>query len=378
MNDICGALYYRGYYHVWYQLNPFSDRVDWGHVHSCWGHARSRDLIHWEHMPISLAPSRADGNRQCASGCATFDGSGRPMLFYAYTPRGPRQQWAGVPLDDDLRRWKKLDVRLAPGRSGISADISRGWADMFVFREAGRTFATFKSSKGMVCEAENAGLTSWKYAGRMEGVGGECPNFFKLQDRWVLLRSTYPMSWQAGRFDPEQIRFTADNAGGILDYAYGLKKPADFSINRGFYGSSVLFDERQRCLLFAWVGAFQPRVERLHVAAAGVDPRCRGPAHPDAGDRVAVAPRQAGTNRGRPFAVGNESHRRAARRHVGDRHRDRSGRCPNCWSALCGRPVARRARLWSGTMAARSMRRERRCQTSCARTEDPPIALVLR
>ena len=124
MNDICGALYYRGYYHVWYQLNPFSDRVDWGHVHSCWGHARSRDLVHWEHMPISLAPSRADGDRQCASGCATFDGSDRPMLFYAYTPRGPRQQWAGVPLDDDLRRWKKLDVGLAPGRSGISADIS--------------------------------------------------------------------------------------------------------------------------------------------------------------------------------------------------------------------------------------------------------------
>ena len=40
MNDICGAIYYKGRYHVFYQYNPFSgDR--WGDDYTAWAHARS-------------------------------------------------------------------------------------------------------------------------------------------------------------------------------------------------------------------------------------------------------------------------------------------------------------------------------------------------
>src|SRR3989339_376553 len=64
MNDICGALFHEGWYHIFYQCNPFADRCDWSCVHACWGHARSRDLLHWEHLLIALAPSEAEGNCQ--------------------------------------------------------------------------------------------------------------------------------------------------------------------------------------------------------------------------------------------------------------------------------------------------------------------------
>ena len=50
MNDLNGCIFHEGYYHVFYQHNPYDDV--WGHMP--WGHARSTDLISWEHLPLAL------------------------------------------------------------------------------------------------------------------------------------------------------------------------------------------------------------------------------------------------------------------------------------------------------------------------------------
>jgi Glycosyl hydrolases family 32 N-terminal domain len=66
MNDPNGPIYYAGEYHLFYQYNPFG--IQWGHM--SWGHAISRDLMHWKPLPLALAE---ENNVMIFSGSTVVD-----------------------------------------------------------------------------------------------------------------------------------------------------------------------------------------------------------------------------------------------------------------------------------------------------------------
>ena len=258
MNDVCGGFYYRGFYHVFFQLGPLSDGHNRG-MGIGWGHARSRNLAQWEFLrPVLMPP---EGARLEASGSAVIRKDGSPILFFAHTPidlsKNKREQWAAEPLDQELIRWCRFDIGLAAGKSGIPADVRANWADMFVFEVGGRVFATFKEVDGLICEAQNDGLTAWKAVGRVQGVEGECPNLFNLDGRQVLIRSTYPISYLVGDFDPDAIALRRTTEVRVLDYGYGGEKMPS-PLQRGIYGTTVFTDPTGRTILLGWVSGFRP------------------------------------------------------------------------------------------------------------------------
>ena len=109
-NDPNGLVFLDGTYHMFYQYGPLS--LHWNNMH--WGHAISRDLIHWEELPVAICPH---GRANIASGSAVFDernvsGLGTEenppvLLFYSDTADGWTQHivWSGDGLKT-LKRWE--------------------------------------------------------------------------------------------------------------------------------------------------------------------------------------------------------------------------------------------------------------------------------
>jgi fructan beta-fructosidase len=106
-NDPNGLVYYQGEYHLFYQYHPNS--TDWGPMH--WGHAVSRDLINWEHLPIALYP---DDNGMIFSGSAVIDwqntaGFGKEAMVAIFTHDKGGEQSQSLAYSNDLgRTWVKF------------------------------------------------------------------------------------------------------------------------------------------------------------------------------------------------------------------------------------------------------------------------------
>lgn len=255
MNDPNGPIFYRGYYHLFYQLTPFSDESGIKY----WGHVRSRDLVKWQPLPIALWPSTELGEESIWSGCCTINGEGKPMAFYTSIGQGksPFDQavQSAATSDDDLITWQK-----SPANPVLSAAVNGttriyDWRDPFVFHAgkatylvAGGHLAKNGDAAVNIYQAQNIGLTHWVYRGVLfhvpDAPTAECPNFFKLGNQWVLFVSPYgKVQYFVGDFDAAACRFHP-LSHGFLDYGSSFYAPNTMQVPDG------------RRLVWGWLNGF--------------------------------------------------------------------------------------------------------------------------
>ncbi len=211
MNDPNGMVYYEGEYHLFYQYYP--DSTVWGPMH--WGHAVSKDLVHWEHLPIALYP---DSLGYIFSGSAVadinntsgFGSKNQPALVAIFTYhdiKGERAgrndfQTQGIAYSlDKGRTWTKYEnnpVLKNPGQRDFR-DPKVMW-----HKETGTWIMTLASGDH-VCFYSSPNLKEWTLESEFgKGIGAhggvwECPDLFQLpvegspaEKKWVLLVSINP------------------------------------------------------------------------------------------------------------------------------------------------------------------------------------------
>ncbi|XP_078448103.1 beta-fructofuranosidase 1-like [Wolffia australiana] len=110
MNDPDGPLFYKGWYHLFYQYNPSS--AVWGNI--SWGHAVSRDLVQWLHLPLAMVPDRWYDANGVWTGSATLLPDGRvAMLYTGSTNASVQVQNLAFPANSSdplLLQWVKHDA----------------------------------------------------------------------------------------------------------------------------------------------------------------------------------------------------------------------------------------------------------------------------
>jgi beta-fructofuranosidase len=281
MDDPNGIIYHRGMYHMMYSLNPHSSehragmvyktavRVwdphseDWTGGITVWGHARSADLVHWEHLPVAIYPAIEKGEHFVWFGCTAINDEGVPMAIYTaigpnMRPEDTAQQWAAIG-DGDLIDWQPLPSNPLLVDAIHHHEVIREWRDPFVFKEGGRTFMVLGGRAQVggggepvvtLYEATNPAYTNWAYRGiifrhpRKEVPSVECPNLVKVDGKWILLLSPHgEVEYYVGRLDLNEYTFEVESSG-IVDHS------------ENFYATNVLFDGQGRAVMWGAVEGF--------------------------------------------------------------------------------------------------------------------------
>lgn len=241
MNDPNGMVYFDGEYHLFYQYYP--DSTVWGPMH--WGHAVSKDLVQWEHLPVALYPDSlgyifsgsAVVDWKNTSGLGTVDAPPLIAFFTYHDPVGEKagtvdfQYQAMAYSNDKGRTWTKYEGNPVIPNPGIRDfrdpkviwdDDSKQWLMVFAAWDHVKIYGS-------------QDLKSWTHLsdfgrewGAHTGVW-ECPDLFPIQmegseeTKWVLLLSINPghinggsgTQYFVGQFDGTQFILDEDFAKAL-------------------------------------------------------------------------------------------------------------------------------------------------------------------
>ena len=266
LNDPNGLCYFKGYYHVFYQFHPYS--AEWGPMH--WGHVRSRDLVHWEQLPVALVPGDPEDTGGCFSGSAIVK-DGRLYLIYTghhYFDDGDQDHfWENQNLaysDDGIHFTKSKHNPIITAQ----ADNTQHFRDPKVWQKDGYYWLILGSQAtdglGRALLYRSTNLILWENQGPIakakvadsEGFMWECPDFFRVNDTDILLYS--PMGIKAVAHNFLNVSSVCYQAGQ-LNYEQATFDHGPFwELDRGhnFYAPQTFLTPDKRRILIGWMSSF--------------------------------------------------------------------------------------------------------------------------
>ena len=291
LNDPNGFSFYRGQYHLFYQYHPYSSY--WGPMH--WGHAVSRDMISWEYLPAAMAPDTEYDGAGCFSGTAITLPDGRQLLMYtgcgdnSKDPLGKGRwlQTQCLAVSEEQEDGSVEFIKYEGNPVIKEEDIPEGcdayeFRDPYVWRASDGTYRAL-AAVGRTGEINEEGnyihengtqlilfrsddCFGWEYDKvlfedhRKIGVMWECPNFFDLDGKQMLIASPMDMHAEAdeaigsvrfpqgsnvcciaGEYDEETETYTPD--GGY--------EPVDIGLD--FYAPQVMKAPDGRHIMIGWM-----------------------------------------------------------------------------------------------------------------------------
>lgn len=263
MNDPNGMVYKDGEYHLYFQYNPYGSK--WGNMH--WGHAVSKDLIHWEHLDPAIA---RDPVGHIFSGSSVIDkkntaGFGKNAIIAIYTNNSVNHDEVQCLAysNDNGRTFTKYE-----GNPVLTPfDGLKDFRDPKVFwYEKRKCWYMIVSADKEMRLYKSKNLKKWNYVSAFgKGIGQqpcqyECPDFFQLpvngdkkKMKWVMTMNINPGCWFGGSAteyfvgDFDGKKFTCPDANEVKWLDWG----------KDHYATVTFSNTGDRVLGITWMSNWQ-------------------------------------------------------------------------------------------------------------------------
>lgn len=267
MNDPNGFCIYNDKYHLFYQYHPYD--AHWGPMH--WGHAVSDDLLHWEFLPVALAPDEYYDKDGVFSGSAITLKDGRHLLIYTGVMKRTVEngqmkefQTQCVAIGDGLD-YEKYENNPVINSDLIPEGSSKtDFRDPKIWEKSDGTYRCLVANRpadgsGQLLLFKSDDCIHWDFEKifaenkRRYGLMWECPDFFTLDGKGVLLTSPQDML-------PEGFEFHNGNGNLCIIGAYDdatdtfteeKVQAVDYGID--FYAMQTILTKDGRRVMIGWM-----------------------------------------------------------------------------------------------------------------------------
>lgn len=273
INDPNGIIEIDGLYHFFYQTNPYGTK--WSEIY--WGHAISKDMLHWEYLPIALAPSEQydmhpEGG--CFSGSAIIKDN---KLFLMYTGtsnsgRGFDQEQCIAFSEDNVHFKKIVDNPVIKKPKSIKQAFFR---DPCVWKHDDLYYVVIGAQcdgKAQALLYSSSDLAEWSFVNVLAESRGEwgymweCPGFLQIGDKYVLIFS--PM----GANERHVVYLVGDFSYSTGKFTYSISGEIDWGFD--YYAPYTFLDQHGRRLVVAWANAWDWMPWWKDFGATGKDGWC--------------------------------------------------------------------------------------------------------
>ncbi|MBR6478768.1 MAG: glycoside hydrolase family 32 protein [Lachnospiraceae bacterium] len=255
LNDPNGLSFFGGYYQIYFQYSPESAL---GKGKKCWGHWRSKDLLHWVFTGTVLFPDTPEDRSGVYSGCGFvkedllylfYTGNVKEEGDYDYITAG---RGANVILvttkDGHQMSEKKVLLRNADYPKGMSCHVRdpKVWEENGTYRMV--LGARSLEDEGCVLYYRSKDLIHWEYEKTESlpdfGYMWECPDVLRFGDQEYLSISPQGLPHEECRNQSVYSSgyFTKDNFFEEWDYGFDFYAPQSFTAPDG------------RIILIGWMG----------------------------------------------------------------------------------------------------------------------------
>lgn len=282
MNDPNGFSVYQKEYHLFFQYHPFSNT--WGPMH--WGHCKSKDFIRWEYLPTAIAPDESYDEGGCYSGSA-IEAEGKHVLIYTgvidrYLKDGLHdyRQVQCMAEGDGLNYFKYKGNPIIMGDCIPEGSSRKDFRDPKVWKEGEYYYLVVGSlsdeNDGQVLLYRSDNLEQWKFLTVLDQSRGEygkmweCPDFFSLGDRQILLVSPQDMRAKGYEF------YNGNHSIFIYGYydrsVYQFKREKVVSVDYGldFYAPQTLQTTDGRRIMIAWMQSWDMKLANNFLNWSGM------------------------------------------------------------------------------------------------------------